>query len=39
METAIDGAADTAAVAALFLSWDVDGDKSGILYDWPILVE
>ena len=39
MEEAIDGAADTAAVAALFLSWDVDGNKSGILYDWPILVE
>jgi hypothetical protein len=39
METAIDGAADTAALAALFLSWDVNGDKSGILYDWPILVE
>jgi hypothetical protein len=39
METAIDGAADTAAVAALFLTWDVDGNKSGILYDWPILVE
>jgi len=39
MESAIDGAADTAAVAALFLSWDVDGNKSGILYDWPILVE
>jgi len=37
MESAIDGAADTAAVAALFLSWDVDGNKSGILYDWPIL--
>ena len=35
MEDAIDGAADTAAVAALFLSWDVDGNKSGILYDWP----
>ena len=33
------GAADTAAVAALFLTWDVDGNKSGILYDWPILVE
>jgi len=39
MEEAIDGAADTAAVAALFLSWDADGNKSGILYDWPILVE
>ena len=37
MESAIDGAADTAAVAALFLSWDVDGNKSGILYDWPEL--
>jgi len=37
MESAIDGAANTAAVAALFLSWDVDGNKSGILYDWPIL--
>tara|TARA_R110000803_G_scaffold78093_1_gene143186 strand:+ start:775 stop:1296 length:522 start_codon:yes stop_codon:yes gene_type:complete len=39
MEEAIDGAADTAAVAALFLSRDADGNKSGILYDWPILVE
>ena len=37
MESAIDGAADTAAVAALFLSWDEDGNKSGILYDWPEL--
>lgn len=37
MESAIDGAADTAAVAALFLSWDADGNKSGILYDWPVL--
>ena len=39
MEEAIDGAADTAAVAALFLSWDAEGNKSGILYDWPILEE
>ena len=39
METAIDGAADTAAVEALFLSWDVDGNKAGILYDWPELVD
>lgn len=39
MESAIDGAANTAAVAALFLTWDADGNKSGILYDWPILVE
>jgi hypothetical protein len=37
MESAIDGAANTAAVAALFLSWDVDGNKSGVLYDWPEL--
>ena len=37
MESAIDGAANTAAVAALFLTWDADGDKSGVLYDWPEL--
>ena len=37
MDSAIDGAADTAAVAALFLSWDSDGNKTGILYDWPEL--
>jgi len=37
METAIANAANTDAVAALFLSWDVDGNKSGILYDWPVL--
>ena len=37
METAIDNAADTDAIAALFLSWDEDGNKSGILYDWPEL--
>ena len=37
MEEAIDGAADTAAVAALFLSWDAERNKSGILYDWPVL--
>ena len=36
METAIDNASDTDAVAALFLTW-VDGNKSGILYDWPVL--
>ena len=35
MESAIAGAADTAAVAALFLTWDEDGNTSGILYDWP----
>ena len=37
MEDAIDGAADTAAMAALFVTWDGDGNKSGILYDWPVL--
>ena len=35
MEAAITKAANTAAVAALFLSWDADGNKSGILYDCP----
>jgi len=39
METAIANAANTDAVAALFLSWDVDGNKSGILYDWPELAD
>ena len=39
MENAIDDAADTDAVAALFVSWDKDGKKSGILYDWPELGE
>lgn len=37
METAIANAADTDAVAALFVSYDADGNKSGILYDWPEL--
>jgi len=41
METAIDNAADTDAVEALFLKWATDSDgnttKSGILYDWPEL--
>lgn len=37
METAIANAADTDAVAALFVSYDGDGNKSGILYDWPEL--
>jgi len=39
MENAIDNATDTDAVAALFISWDKDGNKSGILYDWPELEE
>jgi hypothetical protein len=37
MESAIDGAANTDAVAALFVTYDKDGNKSGILYDWPVL--
>ena len=39
MESAINGAANTAAIEALFLTWDSEGNKSGILYDWPELVE
>ena len=43
METAIDNAADTDAVAALFLKFTNNEDgsqtKSGILYDWPELGE
>ncbi len=41
METAIDNAADTDAVEALFVKYTTDSDgettKSGILYDWPKL--
>ena len=37
MESAIDGAANTDAVAALFVTLDSEGNKSGILYDWPEL--
>lgn len=41
MESAIAGAADTDAVAALFVTYTVEDDgsitKSGILYDWPEL--
>ena len=39
MEDAIKGAANTAAIEALFLTWDGEGNKSGILYDWPELAE
>lgn len=39
METAIANAANTDAVADLFLSWNADGNKSGILYDWPELAD
>ena len=41
METAIDNAADTAAVEALFVKLTTDSDgketQTGILYDWPEL--
>jgi hypothetical protein len=37
METAITNAADTAAIEALFLVTDKDGNTTGILYDWPEL--
>jgi hypothetical protein len=37
MKSAIAGAADTAAIEALFVVYDADGNKSGILYDWPEL--
>jgi len=40
MKSAIDGAADTDAVAALFTVYDRDGVlESGILYEWPELGE
>ena len=43
MEDAIDGAANTNAIAALFITYTHNDDgsttKSGILYDWPKLVE
>jgi hypothetical protein len=41
METAITAAADTDAVAALFVTYTVEDDgsttKSGVLFDWPEL--
>jgi len=39
METAITNAADTAAIEALFLAKDEEGNETGILYDWPELEE
>jgi hypothetical protein len=39
MENAIDNISDIDAIADLFLVVDEDGNKSGILYDWPELVE
>ena len=39
MKSAIDGAADTDALGALFVVYESDGKtvKSGVLYDWPVL--
>ena len=39
MEDAIDAASDMDAFKALFLVWDGDGNKTGILFDWPELEE
>jgi hypothetical protein len=43
METAIDNAADTDAMAALFVTHTTNEDgsvtKSGVLYDWPLLAD
>tara|TARA_R100000963_G_C4605677_1_gene77820 strand:+ start:166 stop:687 length:522 start_codon:yes stop_codon:yes gene_type:complete len=37
MENAIDAASDTAGIVALWVVQDEDGNKTGILYDWPEL--
>jgi len=39
MEKAITDAKDMDEFIALFLVWDKDGKKSGVLYDWPELEE
>lgn len=39
MKTAVAGAANVAAVEALLVTYDEDGKKSGVLFDWPVLVE
>ena len=39
MEKAITDASDMDAFKALFLVWDEDGNKTGILFDWPELEE
>ena len=39
MEKAITDAKDMDEFIALFVSWDKDGKKSGILFDWPELEE
>ena len=39
MEKAIDDCSSTDDIAKLWLVWDKDKKKSGILYDWPELEE
>ena len=39
MKTSIDNAADTDAIADLFITYDKGGKKTGILYEWPVLEE
>jgi len=39
MEDAIDATSNMDAFKALFLVWDGEGNKSGILFDWPELEE
>ena len=39
MEKGITDAKDMDAFIALFVSWDKDGKKSGVLFDWPELEE
>jgi len=39
MEKAITDAKDIDEFIVLFISWDKDGKKSGILFDWPELEE
>tara|TARA_R100001369_G_scaffold72972_1_gene101387 strand:+ start:510 stop:1175 length:666 start_codon:yes stop_codon:yes gene_type:complete len=39
MEEAIAAASNMTAFKALFLVWDIDGNKTGILFDWPELEE
>ena len=39
MKTSIDNAADTNAIAALFIAIDKGGKKTGILYEWPVQEE
>jgi len=37
METAISDCSSVDDIAKLWLEVDIDGKKSGILYDWPSL--